>query len=228
MSEIERLTFDDQNELHAALADEMRRAIANGREKRGSALLALSGGSSPFPIYRSLAEEDLGWAEVTIIPVDERLVPENDKLSNTAKLREVFEPAGARVLGLFPDPETDPLPPSALDVVDLPADLLWLGMGGDGHFASVFPGPDYERAFATENDTVFVNPFPMPAEAPVGRLSISPRAIAASRRLILVIAGRDKRAVFDRALAEGTASPYPMGRFLEELQPTMTVYEGLF
>lgn len=228
MSEIERLKFHDQDALHEALAGEMRRAIATGREARGSALLALSGGSSPFPIYRALAKEDLGWADVTIIPVDERLVPESDKLSNTAKLREVFEPAGARVLGLFPDPEADPLPPSALDVVELPADLLWLGMGGDGHFASVFPGPDYDTAFATSDDTVFVNPYPLPPEAPVGRKTIAPRAIAASRRLVLVISGRDKIAVFDRALAEGTASAYPMGRFLEEVQPAMTVYEGLF
>ena len=227
MSEIERRRFHDKDELNEALAGEIRAAIATGIEQRGHALLALSGGSSPFPIYRSLAEEDLGWADVTIIPVDERLVPESDKLSNTAKLREVFEPAGARVIGLFPDPDEDPLPPPALEVVDLPADLLWLGMGGDGHFASVFPGPDYDTAFATEDDTLFVNPYPLPPEAPVGRMTISPHAIARSRRLILVISGRDKLAVFDRALAEGVASPYPMGRFLAESQPNLTVYEGL-
>lgn len=226
MSEIERIRCDSVPELRAALAEEVRGAVAKGREQRGSALLALSGGSSPFPIYRSLAQEDLGWADVTIIPVDERLVPESDALSNTAKLRNVFEPVSARVISLFPDPQMDPLPQPALDVVDLPADLLWLGMGSDGHFASVFPGPDYDTAFATGEDIVFVNPYPLPPEAPVGRISISPRAIAASRRLILGISGRDKIAVFDRALAEGAASGYPMGRFLEQVQPAMTVYEG--
>lgn len=226
MSEIERRRCDSKDALHAALAGEVRHAIARGREARGSALLALSGGSSPFPIYRKLAGEDLGWSDVTIIPVDERLVPESDPLSNTAKLREVFEPAGAQVLGLFPDPEMDPLPQPALEIIDLPADLLWLGMGGDGHFASVFPGPDFEKAFATEEESLFVTPDPLPPEAPVARITLSPKAIAASRRLVLVISGAEKATVFDRALAEGAASGYPIGRFLEKMQPAMIVYEG--
>lgn len=226
MSEIERISFDSMPELHAALAEEVRGAVARGREKRGSALLALSGGSSPFPIYRTLAAEDLGWSDVTIIPVDERLVPESDPLSNTARLREVFEPAGARVIGLFPDPDMDPLPQPALDVVDLPADLLWLGMGADGHFASVFPGPDYDEAFAAEEDSLFVVPDPLPPDAPVGRITLSPAAIAASRRLVLVMSDKDKGAVFDRALAEGAASGLPIGRFIEQVQPAMIVYEG--
>lgn len=226
MSEIIRRRFDTQDARHDALAEEMRSAIADAHAQRGTALLALSGGSSPFPIYRTLAREDLGWDEVSIIPVDERLVPESDALSNTAKLREVFEPAGARVLGLFPDPDIDPLPQPALEVVDLPADLLWLGMGGDGHFASVFPGPDFDRAFSTHEDSLFVTPDPLPPEAPVGRITISPAAIAASRRLVLVISGDEKRAVFDRALSEGTASGLPIGRFIERAQPVMTVYVG--
>ena len=155
---------------------------------RGEALVALPGGKSPAPIFERLAEAAIDWREVTIIPTDDRLVPANSPLSNVAMIARHFEPKGARVLPLTLDGKGDyrtagKVADAQLSGLNWPLDLVWLGVGVDGHTASIFPGPDLEDALdgPPARKAVGVMPNPLPPEAPVPRVTLSRAGIVSSR-----------------------------------------------
>ena len=93
---------------------------------------------------------------------------------------------------------------------------IWLGMGVDGHTASIFPGPDLDEALngPKERRALGVMPDPMPKDAPVARVTLSKAAILTARSLTIAITGAEKRAVLERAIAEGVGSNLPIGRVL--------------
>ncbi len=229
---IERKTFDTIEQLREKVASDVTKIIREALLERGSALLALSGGSSPFPIYEKLSHSGIGWDKVSIIPADDRIVDEDSELSNIAALRRVFGDTGATIMPLFETAGDEALAAvearGIADKLKFPLDLVWLGMGGDGHFASVFPGRDYDTAFKppAQAKAVRVRPDPLPPEAPVSRISLSVPCISNARNIVLVIAGAEKRAVLDRAIDEGAASGLPIARFLAQLERNITVYEG--
>ena len=229
---IDRKTFDTIDEWREKVAVDVTKIIREALLERGSALLALSGGSSPFPIYEKLSRSGIGWDRVSIIPADDRIVEEDSELSNIAALRRVFGDTGANIMPLFETAGNEAQAAvearGIADKLKFPLDLVWLGMGSDGHFASVFPGPDYDTAFKppAQAKAVRVRPDPLPPEAPVSRISLSVPCISNARNIVLVISGEEKRAVLDRAVAEGEASGLPIARFLAQLGKTVTVYEA--
>src|SRR5690606_26843533 len=108
--------------LHARLSDALR----------GEAPVAITvpGGSTPFPILSALAEEPLDWGRVTVWPGDDRLVPEDHPASNTGRIRALLAPVGAEVVTLTTMEQAPHFT------------LAWLGMGNDGHVASLVPTTD--------------------------------------------------------------------------------------
>ncbi len=229
---IDRKRFETVDALREKISADVTRIIRAALLERGQALIALSGGSSPFPVYEKLSRTGIGWAKVSIIPADDRIVGDDSALSNIAALRRVFGDTGATIMPLF-ETGTDEAQAAVeargiVDKLKFPLDMIWLGMGTDGHFASVFPGPDYERAFAppAQAKAVRVRPDPLPPEAPVSRITLSVPCISNARSIVLVIAGNEKRAVLDRAIDEGEASGLPIARFLAQLERPITIYEG--
>ncbi len=231
MTEIEWWDYDDAAEMAAAVAGDLQFVIESALDARGGAVIALSGGKTPVPIYAKLAEAKLDWKRVTIIPGDDRIVPLGDPLSNATMLGKAFIPAGARVIPLVSDKAADYRAAGrAADarVADLhwPLDLVLLGVGGDGHTASIFPGPDYDEALngPRERRALGVMPDPLPKEAPVPRVTLSRAAITSAKALTIAVTGQDKRDVIERAIEQGPGSTYPIGRVLAEAELPVDIH----
>jgi len=180
----------------AAIADwlEDRLRGASGRETA----VSVPGGSTPFPIFERLVTRDLDFAKLVVWPNDDRIVPEDHEASNTGKIRALFAPKGAKVIALE-------------EGMAVPAfRLVWLGMGEDGHIASLFPNTDprVDDPQAVRRLT----PDPLPPHAPFDRITLTLPSLLATDELMFVIRGGDKRAVFDAA-ANGDAD-LPVARLL--------------
>jgi len=148
--------------------------------------ITVPGGSTPFPILAKLVEAPLDWRRITVWPGDDREVPEDHPSSNTGKIRALLAPAGAEVVALTTMEE---VPHFA---------LAWLGMGADGHIASLFPNTDPRADDAQRIRRL--TPDPLPPEAPFDRISLTIPALLASDELLFVIRGADKRALFEAAV----------------------------
>lgn len=209
----------DGEQLAAAVAAQVAALLAAAIDERGAATAAFPGGRTPRAAFSHLAAARLDWRYVTLIAADDRLVGERDPLSNTAVLREYFSPLGANVVPLVTGPGKALAAGSAADVrmasLSWPLDLAWVGMGADGHIASIFPGPDLEAALdVSRRRAVGVRPDPLPPEAPVARVTLTRGAIASARAVVVILAGEAKRTVLEAAIAEGEGSRYPIGPVL--------------
>jgi 6-phosphogluconolactonase len=228
--EIEFWEFEDAEELIEAVAGDISFIIESALDARGQALVAFPGGSTPLPIFEKLANSAIRWKNVTIIPTDDRLVPVSDPLSNVAAIAKIFIPKGARVLPITSEAADYKLAGSAANarLADLhwPPDLVWLGMGADGHTASIFPGPDLDSAMDAPKDVraIGVAPDPLPPEAPVNRVTLTGSAIADARTTLLVCSGAAKRKVLDQAIEDGKKSDYPIGKLLEKISVPVDIY----
>lgn len=171
----------------AQVAQWLAQRLIAALDQHGKVAITIPGGSTPFPILARLADRPgLDWARITIWPGDDRIVAEDHPASNVGRIRAALEPLGARVTALK---ETATPPHFA---------LAWLGMGADGHIASLFPNTD-PQADDPRSIRRLV-PDPLPPEAPFDRLSLTIPALLDSDALVFVIRGAEKRALFEAAL----------------------------
>lgn len=184
----------------SAIADWLAQHLSAALARSDGARVAITvpGGSTPFPILAELVRRPLPFARLEVWPNDDRIVPEDHEASNTGKLRALLKPVGAQVVAL----DLDSTPPHFA--------LTWLGMGPDGHIASLFPNTDPDPA-----DAALVRrltPDPLPAHAPFDRVTLTIPALLDCEALLFVARGDDKRAVLDAALAG--AHDLPVARLL--------------
>jgi 6-phosphogluconolactonase len=230
MIEAEWWDYEELDELADAVAGDVGFIIESALDARGQALIALPGGKTPLPVYERLCEAKIAWKHVTIIPTDDRLVAMTDPLCNAAMLAKFFMPKGARVIPIGGENNDHKMAGNAADarLSDLhwPPDLVWLGVGGDGHTASIFVGPDFDDALNAPKArrAVGVLPDPLPPEAPVARVTLTRQAILSARTLMLVLTGDDKRALVEQAIKDGPLSPLPIGRVLAEAEQAVDIH----
>ncbi len=107
-----------------------------------------------------------------------------------------------------------------------PPDLVWLGMGGDGHTASIFTGPDMQNALDAPKArrAVGVRPDPMPADMAIARVTLTRAALLSARTLIITITGEDKKVLLEQAIADGQSSKLPIGRVLAEAEQPIDIH----
>ena len=198
----------------AAVAARIEAEVREGDPKR----IAFTGGSTPLKVLALLADRDLDWSGVTIALTDDRRVPDDHPASNFGKIHAALGGSGAKFERLE---EGAPV---------APFDLVWLGMGEDGHVASIFPhmqavlrpGPTVPGPTVPGPTVIATRPVPLPPEAPFDRLTLNKKALKASREIILVVTGPSKRALIERALAGDDT--YPVSDFLRGDGPPVTIY----
>jgi 6-phosphogluconolactonase len=174
----------------------------------GAVAISVPGGATPFPILAELAKAPLDWPRIAVWPGDERIVAQDNPASNVGRIRALLEPAGAQIVPLT----ADAVPPHFA--------LVWLGMGGDGHVASLFPSTD-----PCADDPLRLRrltPDPLPPEAPFDRLSLTMPALLDCDELLFVIRGAEKRALFEAAAAG--RNDLPVARLLAAAQQPVTCF----
>ncbi|AFN57475.1 6-phosphogluconolactonase [Zymomonas mobilis] len=232
MTEAEWWEFENVEAMAKQIADDIEFIIKQAIEKKGRALIIVPGGSTPKLVFPTLAARDLDWSKVTLMLTDDRLVAKDDPLSNFGLLTKHFGNTGAELVPLTDANYLDGRAGAGraadqkLASYKWPADLVWLGMGNDGHTASIFPGPNFDEAVngPRERRALGLLPEPLPPEAPVSRVTLSLSTLASAHTVMVVITGDHKRTVLTDALKEGASSRLPVGRVLGETEASIDVY----
>jgi len=230
MIEAEWWEYDSLGELADAVAGDVGFIVESAVDARGASLIAVPGGSTGPAIFGKLTARKLPWRKVTVIPTDDRLVPMDDERSNVRAIGKAFIPAGARVIPIASDIADYKLAGNSADArlqdFPWPPDLVWLGMGKDGHTASIFPGPDLQEALDAPRArrAIGVMPDPLPPEAPVARVTLTRAAILSARTVMITITGEEKRSLLEQAIADGQSSRLPIGRVLAEAEQPIDIH----
>jgi len=221
--------FADLETLSRDLAAQIAASLTTAIGARGLASLVVSGGRSPVKLFENLRSRPLDWGRVCIALADERWVAPEDAASNERLVRDVLLKdlaASARFLGLkngAPTPDLGAV--SAWETfarVPRPFDAVILGMGDDGHTASLFPGsPNLPSALNRSAAAGCIGMWSPVAPHP--RLSLNLTALLDSRRIVLLITGESKWRTYAAACADGPAEDMPVRAVLRQSRTAVDV-----
>jgi 6-phosphogluconolactonase len=222
--------YPDAAALNAALAADIVQALEQGLRAGGEASLLVSGGRSPSALFDALSQAALDWRRVSIALTDERWVDPTSSDSNEHLVRAHLlqkAAASAHFVGMKTDAVNAGAAAaacwSAIAPLPRPFDYTLLGMGDDGHTASLFPhSPGLAAAIdaqAPPGCAAMIAPAP-----PLSRMSLNLAALLDSRRIGLLIMGGGKWATYQRAEGAGPVSEMPVRALLRQQQVPVTVY----
>ena len=215
--------FKDLESAAQTLARDLSDCLAHAIEARGHGVIAVSGGRTPATVFKHLRDSNLDWSRITVTLTDERWVPETDPASNAAMVRRELLTGPAAAARFVPFYGGEPTPEAGhkacqarLQEIAESAgaadqgerhplfDATYLGMGEDGHIASLFPGdPEVD---ATDGWCI-----PVPARGErTARMSLTAPALHASRALYLLYSGTEKHAQYLRAKQPGPIREIPL------------------
>ncbi|MBD8065533.1 6-phosphogluconolactonase [Devosia sp. PTR5] len=226
---IDRRSFADKTTLARELAEAVADRIRSAIETRGTAAIAVSGGSTPAKFFQALGKtKDIDWARVVVTLVDERWVDETNDRSNALLVNEKLLQGPAAVARFFPlysggeEPSDDAVAKTNRLLGDLPKPFaaVVLGMGNDGHTASFFPGGDTLDAALSEAGPALAIHAPGAGEA---RITLTLPRLLETDSLFLHIEGDEKAQTLDRALADGPVADMPVRAVLRSGAP-ISVY----
>jgi len=229
MSSLNVNRFESRDALFEALTGDVLNALSDGIKERGSASMLLSGGTTPGPLYERLSTQRFAWDKVWFAPTDERWVAPTHDDSNEKLIRNTLlknEAASAHYIGLKSagdDPvigqgETE----RKLKYLPLPFDVVLLGMGEDGHVASLFPELSDTRDAMSGKNKQLCHPVKR-GGGDVARMSMTLNALLNANRIILLFYGEKKLEVLEKAAQEKTEL-FPVSFLLHQNQVPVTLY----
>ncbi|MGV1759449.1 6-phosphogluconolactonase [Rhizobium sp. A22-96] len=222
--------FANGAELAGKLADKVAETLSAAIEARGSASIAVSGGSTPKAFFQALSSRSIDWDKVTITLVDERFVPADNPRSNHLLVQENLlkdKAATAKFLPLYQAvasvEEAAAIATEKTRAVGHPFDVAILGMGNDGHTASFFPGGNNLLTALDPNTPRGI--ITMEAQdAGEPRLTFTFSSLQDARLLVLHIEGAGKKDVLAKAEAPGEETEMPIRAMLRRAASPVEIY----
>ncbi len=212
------------------LAQAIGTELAGALARRAAASLVVSGGRTPAAMFAQLAQQPIEWERVQVTLADERWVGVDDPASNEALVRAALlreRASTAQLIGMKNDAPTPAAGADAtwrsIDAMAQPFDVVILGMGDDGHTASLFPGSD-GLAAALDPAAAPACVAMRPPAAAHARLSLNLAALLRARRICIQICGAGKWQVYQRALAAGPIEELPVRAILHQQSVPVDVY----
>jgi 6-phosphogluconolactonase len=210
-------TYPSERAWADAAADAAASVLKETLQLRGRASLVATGGRSPGPVYDRLRAAPLAWSRIVVTLSDERCVAETDPASNARLVRQRLLQEGAARAQFLP---LWPAPPAAAIEALRPFDMVLLGMGEDGHIASLIPGdPGLEDALSIDEPLRVVPPGL--GSPPLARITLTLATLVEARAIFLLISGEAKREVVRRALA---GDDLPVARLLSQSQAPVRIF----
>ena len=214
------ITFDSKAQLEKALATQIASDLSSAIQQKGSATLLLSGGNTPSGVYRLLSTFDIDWSKVFIGLVDERFVAADSPFSNYKLLNETIAANSAKNVVIHPmvvdaDNYEENLKKSeAVYRIFTEPDVCLLGMGPDGHTASIFPN-DFASEQANFDERSLLSNTNAPSE-PTQRITFNGPVLRRTKSLYLMFTGAQKKDIFNNS----NDLNLPIGQFKEALKAT--------
>jgi 6-phosphogluconolactonase len=217
----EQNIFDTREQLDNALADNVSEILQQAILLNGKASIAVSGGSTPNGFFNVLSNKDIDWKKVTITLADERWVDIHSKDSNTRLVHENLLQNKASAAKFFHLKQGELLCDETLKDLNvaanktiLPLDVLILGMGEDGHTASLFPcSAQIKEGLDSNNEKALMKV--EPTTAPHQRITFSFASLSKSKNTFLHVCGESKKQVLDKALNGDDIFEMPIRKFLQ-------------
>jgi len=210
----EETFFSDRKRLFAGLTQDFQDRLAEIIRKRRKASLALAGGTTPGPLYEALSNAPLAWEKVSVTVTDERWVSPQDPASNEYLIRDLLLRRRAAGATFVPFKTNHAKASGGAATAEkrlspiMPFDIVLIGMGPDGHIASLIPGAEGYAAAADPAGTKKVAGIHAPGAAgSPERMTLTLHGLLSSRRIVLLIMGQDKLNVYNEAKAGAGNSP---------------------
>lgn len=232
---VEEHFFESRDALLSALSDDCKDSLQTALAERGNASLLVSGGSTPELLYNALAKTPLAWDRVAVAMVDERWVEPTHPRSNEAFVKRTLLHDAAAAANFIVMKDASATAAEAVASVNerfaalpTPFDLTILGMGPDGHTASLFPGAiGLEHGLDLDN-TDLCCAITAHQSAVTGenteRMTLTLHGILQSRQIILLITGEDKLKVYQEALVNPSYNLMPVSAVLQQEDASIAVY----
>lgn len=210
----EETLFQDRRRLFTGLCQDFTDRLGEIIRKRRKASLALAGGTTPGPLYEALSNAVLPWEKVSITVTDERWITPEDPASNEYLIRDLLMKRRAAAATFVPMKTNHAKASGGAAIAEkrispiMPFDICLIGMGPDGHIASLIPGAEGYAAAADPAGTKKIAGIHAPGAAGAPeRMTLTVPGILSSRRIVLLIMGQDKLNVYNEAKAGQGTSP---------------------
>ena len=227
--------FENRSHLLTALTAECQDILSESISKHGSATLLVSGGSTPAPLYEALSKTELTWKKIKVALVDERWVDAQHAASNEALIKRsllINNAKAASFTGMKTSDQRASKGQSEAEsryrALPQPFTVAIIGMGNDGHTASLFPhATGLKNALNVDNEqlTASINAKPSAVTGPnTERMSMTIAGLLKCERLIILLSGEDKLAVFDQAMKPGPVEDMPIRALLNQDKVPVEMY----
>jgi len=222
--------YKTQEELIQNLSDKIIVNLKKAIDSTGKASLLVSGGSTPKPLFEKLSSVDMAWERVVIGLCDERWVSQTHKDSNERFVKEFLLKNFAKKANFISMYQKDTSIQDAEKTCSsiyqkelFPFDVIILGMGTDGHTASLFPhNTKLPEAFDENNESLCISM--KPDSAPHERMSLTQKAILSAQNIYLHFEGKEKQTVYDKVIAGIDKYEMPVSSVINQVRKKIEVY----